>query len=188
MKQARAQRLTSINICERRSTTQAEGKEPPSLGSGGPSHTAIGLTPIRFNSVMAVPTGSMVSVRTTVPTISRRSDHHWCIHRVGRSYDDRGRHIHSCRRRTWRRDIHHRRCWCANHWWRTEDRQTDVDAHSPARPGRTGESETQADYRETDESFRFHTWSFDGWTLETFRLASLIEFRNPDRDSMEGID
>ena len=188
MKQARAQRLTSINICERRSTTQAEGKEPPSLGSGGPSLTAIGLTSIRFNSVMAVPTGSMVSVRTTVPTISRRSDHHWCIHRVGRSYDDRGRHIHGCRRWAWRRGIHHRGSRCANHGWRTEDRQADVDAHSPARPGRTGESETQADYRETDESFRFHTWGFDGRSLGTFRFGVSIESMGSSRDSMEGID
>jgi len=37
--------LCHIPIKEwRQSSEQAEGKEPPSLGSGGPSLTAIGLT------------------------------------------------------------------------------------------------------------------------------------------------
>ena len=167
---------------------QAEGKEPPSLGSGGPSLTAIGLTSIRFNSVMAVPTGTMVTVRTTVPTVSRGSDHHWCIHRVWSSHENRPGHIHWCRRRTWRRGIHHRGSRCANHGWRTEDRQADVDAHAPARLCRTSESEPETNHRETDESFRFHTWWFDGRSLGTFRFGVSIESGGSSRDSMEGID
>jgi hypothetical protein len=137
---------------------------------------------IQYSSMVRAPTRAVSVAMTMIVPAVRRGRHHdgavGGVNQIRRHNDDRRREING------RRCIHHRRNRGANHGRRAENRQADGDAHPPARPGRTGEREAQTDCQQTDQSFRFHTWWFDGRTAAAFSFGVLIESGEPFPESM----
>ena len=112
--------------------------------------TAIGVTPVTTKSTMPVVTPAVPVpwwTIVTAPAVSRGSHHEGTVSRVNRvwrsNHDRRGpvdwSRSHDDGGRTWCRRIHHRRCRCANHSGRINDRQADGNTHAPTRPSRIGD-------------------------------------------------